>query len=132
METYQSIYPLPTTMGIQQPAFIRRVRIRYSFPTELPSPGGKVDGSSGNAITAAKAITSQSEQNTHVNRTNSLLIRVHCIMTRSRVLRPLLQVEPENEPAREQRINTLPLRYQRSVGSANPMKEYYHAKSLPA
>jgi hypothetical protein len=78
------MHVLPTSMGIQQPAFIRKVRIRYSFLQERPSTGGKGDGRSGNAISATKAITSQSEQNTYVNRTNSLLIRVYCNMTSSR------------------------------------------------
>jgi hypothetical protein len=79
------MYVLSTNMGIQQPAFIRKVRIRYSFLQERPSTGGKGDGCSGNAIRKTKAITSQSEQNTYVNRTNSLLIRVHCNMTSSRL-----------------------------------------------
>jgi hypothetical protein len=78
------MHVLPTNMGIQQPAFIRKVCIRYSFLQERPSAGGKDDGCSGNAIGATKAITSQSEQNTYVNRTNSLLIRVHCNMTSPR------------------------------------------------
>lgn len=85
MGKYQSMYVLPTNMGIQQPAFIRKVRIRYSFLQRRPSTGGKDDGCSGNAISATKAITSQSEGNTYVSRTNSLVIRVYCNMTSSKL-----------------------------------------------
>ena len=138
-------YLYTTSMGIQQTAFIRQVRIRYSLPKEHPSTGGKDDGTGGlreAGITATKAITSQSEQNTDVNRANSLCIRVHCNMTGSRPLRPLLQAElpaQRDEPARVQHILSVPsynskcrATYQQLVGSANPTKEYYHAKSLPA
>jgi hypothetical protein len=138
-------YLYTTSMGIQQTAFVRQVRIRYSFPKERPSAGGKDDGAGGLCevgITATRAITTQSEPNTHVNRANSLRIRVHCNMTGSRPLRLLVQAEspaPEAELAREQDILSVPsdnskhrALYQRLVGSANPTKEYYHAKSLPA
>ena len=142
METY--VYT--TRMGIQPTAFIRKVRIRYSFPKEHPSTGGKDDGA-GELCEypgkATKAITTQSESNTHVNRANSLRIRVHCNMTGSRPLHSLLlQAESpaqEDESAREQRILPLPAHnskqralYQQPVGSTKQTKEYYHAKSLPA
>jgi hypothetical protein len=135
-------YVYTTRMGIQPTAFIRKVRIRYSFPKERPSTGGKDDGA-GELCEypgrATEAITTQSEPDTHVN---SLRIRVHYNMTGSRPLHSLLQAESpaqEDESAREQRILHLPActskqraLYQQSVGSANPTKEYYHAKSLPA
>src|SRR5262249_16577306 len=90
---------------------------------------------------ATNAITTQSEPNTHVNRANSLRIRVHCNMTGSRPLHSLLQAESpaqEDESAREQRILPLPAcnskqrAHQQPVGSTKQTKEYYHAKSLPA
>ena len=108
-------YVYTTSMGIQQAAFIRKVHIRYSFPQEHPSTGGKDDGARELCeypIRATTAITTQSEQNTHVNTANSLRIRVHCNMTGSRPLHPLLQAElpaQEDEPAREQQILSLPL-----------------------
>ncbi len=131
-----------TSMGIQQTAFIRQVRIRYNFPKL--STGGKDDGAWGLCevgVTATRAITTQSVSNTPVNRANSLRIRVHCNMTGSRPLRLLMQAEspaPEAEPVREQDILSVSLDnskhqvlYQQLVGSAKPTKEYYHAKSLP-
>jgi hypothetical protein len=138
-------YVYTTSMGIQQTAPIRQVRIRYSFPKVLPSTGGKDDAASGlceEGITATKAITTQSEPNTHVNRANSLRIRVHCNMTGPRPLRLQLQAESparEDEPASEQHSLSVladnskhSVLYQRLVGSANPTKEYYHAKGLSA
>jgi len=133
-----------TSMGIQQTAFIRQVRIRYNFPKEHLSTGEKDDGAWGLCevgVTATRAITTQSVSNTPVNRANSLRIRVHCNMTGSRPLRLLMQAEspaPEAEPVREQDILSIPFDnskhqglYQQLVGSAKPTKEYYHAKSLP-
>jgi hypothetical protein len=138
-------YVYTTRMGIQPTAFIRKVRIRYSFPKEHPSTGGKDDGVRELCEypgRATEAITTQSEPDTLVDGANSLRIRVHCNMTGSRPLHSLLQAESpaqEDESAREQRILPLPVcnskqraLYQQSVGSANPTKEYYHAKSLPA
>lgn len=135
-------YLYTTSMGIQQPAFIRKVRIRYSFPKEHPSTGGKVDDAWGlceAGIRATKAIATQSESNTHAN---SLRIRVHCNVTGSKPLSSLPQAElpaAEGEPTREQHILSVSsynskrgARYQRPVGPANPTKEYYNAKSLPA
>jgi hypothetical protein len=138
-------YVYTTNMGIQPTALVRKVHIRYSFPKERLSPGGKDDGGwelCEYPIEAAKAIASQSEKNTDVNRANSLRISVHCNMTGSRPPRSLLQAESpaqEDEPAREQHILSVSpwnskrrALNQRPVGSANPTKEYYHAKSLPA
>jgi hypothetical protein len=108
-------YVYTTSMGIQQTAFIRKVHIRYSFQKEHPSTGGKDDGAGELCeypSKATKAITTQSEPNTHVNRANSLRIRVHCNMTGSRPLHySLLQAESpaqEDEPAREQHVIPLP------------------------
>ena len=135
-------YVYTTSMGIQPTAFVRKVHIRYSFPKERPSTGGKDDGARElceypGGVT--KAITALSESNTHAN---SLRIRVHCNMTGSRPLHSLLQAESpaqEDESAREQRILPLPAcnskqraLYQQPVGSTKQTKEYYHAKSLPA
>jgi hypothetical protein len=106
-------YLYTASMGIQQTAFIRQVRIRYSFPKL--SDGGREDGAWGlceEGITTTKAITTQSEPNTHVNRANSLRIRVHCNMTGSRALRLQLQAESPaqgDELAREQQINPFEL-----------------------
>jgi len=138
-------YVYTTSMGIQPTAFIRKVHIRYSFPKERLSTGGKDDGAgelSEYPDGATKAIASSSEQNTLVNRANSLRIRVHCNMTGSRPLHSLLQAESpaqEDEPAREPHIQSVPCwnskrraPNQQPVGSANPSKEYHNAKSLPA
>jgi len=106
-------YVYTTSMGIQPTAFIRKVHIRYSFPKERLSTGGKDDGARELCEYpdgATKAIASSSEQNTLVNRANSLRIRVHCNMTGSRPLHSLLQAESpaqEDESAREKCI--LPL-----------------------
>lgn len=138
-------YVYTTNMGIQPTAFVRKVHIRYSFPKERLSLGGKDDGAwelCEYPIGAKKAIASQSEQNTDANRVNSLRISVHCNMTGSRPPHSLLQAESpaqEDEPARGQDILSVPpcnskrrALNQQPVGSANPTKEYYHAKSLPA
>jgi hypothetical protein len=138
-------YVYTTNMGIQPTAFVRKVHIRYSFPKEPLSPGGRDDGAwelCEYPIEATQAIASQSEQNTDVNRVNSLRISVHCNMTGFGPLRSLLQAESlaqDDEPAREQGILSVPSHNskrralnQRPVGSASPTKEYYHAKSLPA
>jgi hypothetical protein len=138
-------YVYTTNMGIQPTAFVRKVHIRYSFSKECLSPGGKEDGAwelCEYPIEAARAIASQSEQTTDVNRANSLRISVHCNMTGSKPLRSLLQAESPaqgDELARGRHILSVSPRNskrralnQRPVGSANPTKEYYHAKSLPA
>ena len=102
------------SMGIQPTAFIRKVHIRYSFPKEHLSTGGKDDGArklSEYPDGTAKAFTSPSEQNTLVNRANSLRIRVHCNMTGSRPLHSLLQAESPaqaDESAKEQCVLPLP------------------------
>ena len=102
------------SMGIQPTAFIRKVHIRYSFPKEQLSTGGKDDGAGelgGYPDRATPALGSPSEQNTLVNRVNSLRIRVHCNMTGSRPLHSLLQAESPaqaDESAKEQCILPLP------------------------
>ena len=73
-------------MGIQQAAFVRKVRIRYSFPQEHPSTGGKDDGARRlyeYPIKANKTSHRQLEQNTRSNAANRLLITVHCNMAGS-------------------------------------------------
>jgi len=138
-------YVYTTSMGIQPTAFIRKVHIRYSFPQEPPATGGKDDGAGELCeypSKAIRAIAHRSEQNTDVNRANSLRISVYCNMTGSRPLHSLLQAESpaqEDEPAREPHIQSVPCGNskrrapnQQLVGSANPSKEYHNAKSLPA
>ena len=138
-------YVYTTNMGIQPTAFVRKVHIRYSFPKECLSPGGKDDEAwelCEYPGEAARAIASQSEQNTDVNTANSLRISVHCNMTGSRPLPSLPQAESpaqKDELARERHILSVSLwnckrraLNQQPVGSANPTKEYYNAKSLPA
>jgi hypothetical protein len=138
-------YQYTTTMGIQPTAFVRTVRIRYSFPKGQPSTGGKHDGARrlcDDPIRAEKTQQSQSEQNTRLNRANNLLIIVHCNTAGSWQLRPLRSTESlvqEDEPEKEQRVLSLLSRnrkhsalYLRLVGSAYPLKESYYAKSLLA
>lgn len=152
MEKYQ----YTTSMGIQPTACVRKVHIRYSFPKEQPSTGGKDDGarrlwsnpsrgdpSKGNPIRAKRIHENESEQDTRPKRANNLVITVHCSTASFRQLRPVQQVEPpatEDESEQEQRVLSLPslssrnrkrgALYLRLVGSAYPLKESYNAKSL--